>query len=121
MPLVKNINAQVIGDRIDNKFDVALVRIGESVIRSAHKFTPKKTGDLRASAHVTRAGSKQVSVAWDVPYAENQEQGISSLGTPIRSYTTDGTGAHFAQNAINKVARGDEAKIILDVTMMDAL
>lgn len=121
MPVVKNINAQVIGDRIDNRFDVALQQIGESVIRSANPNTPKKTGKLRASAHVTKTGGKQVSVAWEEPYAQPQEEGIASNGAPIRNYTTPGTGAHFAQNAIDKVAKGDEAKIILDITMMDAL
>lgn len=121
MPLVKNINAQVIGDRIDNQFGVALQQIGEDVIRSANPNTPKKTGRLRTSAHLTKEGNKQVSVEWSAPYAEKQEKGISSKGTPIQNYTTPGTGAHFAQNAIDEVARGDRAKIILDITMMDAL
>lgn len=121
MPLIKNINAQVIGDSIDNRFDVALQQIGEAVIRTADPNTPKKTGRLRGSAHLTKAGARQVSVEWSEEYAPKQEAGISSKGTPIQNYTTEGTGAHFAQNAINQVAKGDEARIILDITMMDAL
>ena len=121
MPLVKNINAQVIGDSIDNHFGVALVQIAEAVIRTAEPNTPKKTGALRDSAHPTRAGQRQVSVEWSEPYAGDQEEGIASDGTPIHRYTTPGTGKDFAKNAINKVARGDEAMIILDITMMDAI
>lgn len=121
MPLVKNINARVIGDSIDLHFDLAIQQIAESVIRAAEPNTPKKTGKLRKSAHPTHAGPRQVSVEWSAPYSTKQEQGISSNGKPIQRYTTPGTGAHFAQNAINQVAKGDEAKIILDITMMDAL
>lgn len=121
MPLVKNINAKVIGDSIDNHFGVALQQIGEAVIRSAEPNTPKKTGSLRRSAHLTKEGNRQVSVEWSEDYAEDQEEGIASNGQPIRRYTTPGTGAHFAQNAIDKVAKGDEAMIILDITMMGAI
>lgn len=120
MPLVKNINARVIGDSIDNHFGVALQQIGQAVIREAEPNTPKKTGKLRRSADVTKEGNRQVSVEWTADYAEDQELGIASNGKPIQRYTTPGTGAHFARNAINKVAKGDEAKIILDITMMDA-
>lgn len=121
MPLVKNINSRVIGASIDNNFDLALQQIGEEVIREAEPNTPKKTGELRASAHLTNAGTRQISVAWAADHAKKQEAGVSSQGTPIQNYTTPGTGAHFAQNAINKVAKGDLARIILDITLMDSL
>lgn len=59
--------------------------------------TPKKTGALRRSI-ITQAIGGRAQVGWRLPYAAAQEAG-GHKGATYSNYTTENTGAGFAQAA----------------------
>lgn len=63
-------------------------------------FTPFKTGALRRSI-VTQVIGHQANIAWRLPYAVDQDEGVDQkTGRVYRNYTTPGTGAHFKDKAL---------------------
>jgi hypothetical protein len=72
---------------------------------TAEPNTPKKTGMLRTNVRMRVNGSIG-SIKWGQKYAKYQERGYTS--GEVRKYTTPGTGAHFAENAVRRVARRAE-------------
>lgn len=70
----------------------------DAIDKTAFPKTPKDRGELRKNIRKT-VDNRKGTIAWLSRYALYQERGYSS--GPIRNYTTPGTGAHFAENAVN--------------------
>ena len=110
MPLVRNINAGVIAARVDLAIGLSLMQIGEDMVRRSKgpgspvpKSDPAKSktsGNLRRSASVTRVGPKQVSVSWNTGYAARINEGKTNNNTPVKKWTTPGTGAGYAEKIV---------------------
>lgn len=103
---------------------LALRFMANGVKSEAEPLTPKKSGMLRANVRIN-AGGKRASIRWGQKYAGAQEAGHMTVKrqrvvTPdggvsfftlrpgrytFKNYTTPGTGAHFAERAVKKVAR----------------
>lgn len=79
---------------------LALTYALNDIQREANSKTPKKFGPLRANVRKTVRGN-QGKIKWGQRYAYWQERGYTS--GKVRKYTTPGTGAHFARNAVLKV------------------
>lgn len=82
---------------------LALRFIAGAIKSEATPNTPMLAGPLRQNVRIN-SGGKRASIHWGQRYAQYQERGYTS--GPVRRYTTPGTGAHFAENAARKVARG---------------
>lgn len=62
-------------------------------------LTPFKTGALRRSI-VTQVMGNQANIAWRLPYAIDQDEGVDQKsGTVYHHWTTPGTGPHFKDKA----------------------
>lgn len=72
----------------------------DDVDREAFRKTPKLSGELRKNLRKAVSGNR-ARITWASDYAWYQERGFTS--GPVRRYTTPGTGAHFAQNAVKTV------------------
>lgn len=81
---------------------IFLRMLAEDVIRTSTPNTPMKTGLLRRNTSKEVLGLK-ARIKWLVHYAIYQEN------KQFTNYTTPGTGPHFAENAVNKVASEAES------------
>ena len=88
--------------RMKTNVPLALRFMANDVKREAEPNTPKKSGMLRANVRIN-VGGQRASIKWGQKYAKYQERGYTS--GPVRKYTTPGTGAHFAEDAVKKVSR----------------
>lgn len=77
---------------------VALRLMLEDIDREAFARTPKRLGELRKDILKVVNGTTG-SITWAVNYAVYQENKSYS------HYSTAGTGAHFARNAVNAVVK----------------
>jgi len=98
-------NTVHIQTKMKTNLPIALRLMANDVKSEAEPKTPQKTGMLRANVRIN-AGLKRARIHWGQDYAKYQERGYTS--GPVRKYTTPGTGAHFAENAVKKVARHAE-------------
>lgn len=101
-----NDNSFTIMSETSNKAALAIRFMIEDIHRKSTPKTPKLTGQLRAD--IKKSVNKQVTgakgkITWGKRYAYYQERGYTS--GPVRRYTTRGTGAKFAQNAVKDVAK----------------
>ena len=92
--------------RIDNgnKIDLFLRFFMDVVDQIAEPKTPKKEGELRRGTLKTVGGGltrRSGVMVWLKEYAAAQEVGTIK-GSPIRNYTTPGTGPNYARNAVTK-------------------
>lgn len=78
----------------------------DDVDRIAFPKTPKDRGELRKNLSKQVVGGRG-TIVWKSGYAVYQERGYSS--GKIRRYTTPGTGAHFAFNAVKQVDANKES------------
>jgi hypothetical protein len=79
----------------------------DDVDDNARPITPKRSGQLSRSTLKTVQGL-HASIAWIKEYAGAQEAGFTR-GHPMIHYTTPGTGAHYAQTAVNiSVGKSDQ-------------
>lgn len=86
----------------------------DDVLKFARKKTPysgsiKSQGgkSLTGGGHlrddtVIKVNGGKARIKWGAHYAAIQEDGVT-WGKKIKNYTTPGTGAHYAENAIDKV------------------
>lgn len=84
-----------------------LRRMGMDIVKNVQSnITPRKTRDLRDSAHIEGMGNtiKVVVGNASVRYAAAQEVG-QTHGYPIRRYTTPGTGPHYLKKNGNMIAK----------------
>lgn len=105
-----------------NKVSLAVRFTLEGIHRESTKNTPKKTGQLRADIKKSVRGNTG-KIVWGKRYAAAQEVGHMTVRKQrtfktadgnwitlkpgrynFKNYTTPGTGAHFAENAVNKEA-----------------
>ena len=77
---------------------IAIRYMLDGVDSIANPRTPKNMGNLRKDILKTVIG-KSGKIQWAKNYAVYQET------KQFKSYTTSGTGPHFAQNAVLEVAR----------------
>lgn len=101
--IVKDNSAKIKRDQAV-KANVFLRMVADEVVREATPKTPMSDG--YAKGNLRRNVLKQVlgltgQIIWGENYAEYQERGYTS--GPVKKYTTPGTGAHFAENAVKKV------------------
>lgn len=91
--------------------------------KNAVRITPYKTGALRRSIITRTVGDGTAQISWRLPYAAAQNQGYHTVKTKrvvnidgkyvtlkpgvyrYRNYTTEGTGAHFANIAFAKTSQ----------------
>lgn len=73
----------------------------DGIDQIANPRTPKDTNRLRSDITKQVLGKKG-TITWHKKYAQAQEAGIIH-GSPVRNYTTPGTGPHFAENAVRQV------------------
>lgn len=75
--------------------------IAEYIVDTSRPNTPKDKGNLNQDVLKTVTGLKG-QIEWRKGYAQYQERGARRDGSRrVRNYTTPGTGAHFAENAVN--------------------
>lgn len=105
------------------KVSLALRFALEGIHRQSTRNTPKKTGQLRADIKKTVTGHTG-KIRWGKRYAAAQEVGYMTVRKQrsfktsdgnwitlkpgryyFKNYTTPGTGAHFAENAVKKETR----------------
>ncbi len=87
---------------MDNKKSLAIRFMIEAVHRESRPNTPKLTGQLRGDVSKSVTGSRG-RIHWGKSYAWYQERGYTS--GKVRRYTTPGTNAHFAENAVKAVSK----------------
>lgn len=85
---------------VTRKASIFLRVVAEAIKRSAMPKTPRDTGRLRESPLIQVLG-KHATLEWRKVYAAVQERGVIR-GSVIRNYTTPGTGAHYAENAVKQ-------------------
>jgi len=91
-------NTPLILAKNNQAVNLALRLTMDGIDKSAFPKTPKDRGELRKNIRKS-VSAKKGRIEWSSRYAQYQERGYSS--GPIRHYTTPGTGAHFAENAVN--------------------
>lgn len=88
------------------KLSVALRYMTDAVVEEAHPNTPKDKDRLRKDI-VKQVLGLHGEIHWLKEYAGAQEAG-TTRGYPIKNYTTPGTGPHYAENAVKKVAKDSD-------------
>lgn len=99
MAYLKNSNMARIKSEHKNKVSLALRFALDGIHKESTADTPKLTGQLRADIKKSVTGNRG-KITWGKRYAAYQERGYTS--GKVRRYTTPGTGAHFAENAVKK-------------------
>lgn len=97
---VQDFSPQIIAKK-KQATSLGLRLIADAIVREATPNTPRRRGELRGRVLRQVLGTKG-RIEWQAKHAVYQERGYSS--GPIRNYTTPGTGAHFARNAVATVA-----------------
>jgi hypothetical protein len=95
---------RIIGDTTV-KANIFLRMMADEVERIARPNTPKDLGDLKNNIVKQVLGLKG-KIRWAQVYAAYQERGARKDGShKVRRYSTPGTGAHFAENAIKEAEK----------------
>lgn len=95
-------NTEQIISEMNNKKALAVRFMLDAIHRESRPKTPMLTGQLRGDVTKRLTGAKG-SIRWGKKYAWYQERGYTS--GKVRRYTTAGTGAHFAENAVRSVTK----------------
>lgn len=75
----------------------------DKVVETARPNTPKDKGNLRQDV-LKQVLGLHATLDWRKVYASYQERGMRRDGTRrVKNYTTPGTAAHFAENAVKEV------------------
>lgn len=90
----------------DNKQNTSLfIRLMlQAISREADPATPRRQGELRRNKMIAVNGLRG-TIEWRSRYAKLQEE---NPGGRFKKYTTGGTGAHFAENAVKKASDNSE-------------
>lgn len=83
--------------QMDTGVNLALRLMLNDIEKTAFKNTPKNKGNLRRDILKTVV-AKKGTIIWGKNYAVYQET------KQFKNYTTPGTGPHFAERAVKKVA-----------------
>lgn len=95
-------NTSVVSNVFDSRTDLAMGLMVRAVKSEARPNTPAKSGQLRKNVETSRKAFRKHEARWAMEYAAVQEAGKRN-GSPIRNYTTAGTGSGFAEDAANRV------------------
>ena len=91
---------------IENRKSLMLRFMIEDIYAKATPKTPLRSNGLRTSVLRNVLGNVG-TIEWRVPYASVQEKGYRKTKTgkivEFQHYTTPGTGAHYAENAVKEV------------------
>lgn len=105
--------------RIDDNFDkytremyekveLAYKQMADDTRRYSQMKVPKDTGELRSTAEVEKLEGIHYKVWYDryddLGYALNQERGYDERAV-YQHYSKPGTGAHYLENSIDRIAR----------------
>lgn len=95
--------------QVDNMQGAALALrfMLDDIDRLSTPKTPKDKGPLSRDKLKSVIGL-QGKITWAKKYAAPQEAGIIH-GSPVRHYTTLGTGPHYAENAVVEVVNNAES------------
>lgn len=88
-------------DEVHTKASLALRFMLDAIEQLSDPTTPKRLGDLRRNKLKQVLGLHAV-IQWRQRYAAAQED------KQHLHYTTGGTGAHYAENAVKKVVQNSE-------------
>lgn len=92
------------GEKARITLDFALDNIAKDIVNIAKIYVPYKEGDLFKEIMHEKVAILAHKVVVDSDYAAYQERGKRKDGTHVvRKYTTPNTGAHFLENAANKI------------------
>lgn len=94
-------NSAAIKTLVAQNMSIALRLIVSAIETESTPHTPKRTGDLRKNILKQVLGLKG-KIQWNQRYAVYQE------AKQYPNYTTPGTGAHFAENAVKKVVENSD-------------
>ena len=101
-------NTPTIRARASRSKQVFLRMLLEDVDNNAAPITPRDTGMLRNST-MKRVMGNRGTIIWNKVYARPQEAGVVGRShAPVRRYSTPGTGAHYAERAVQKTVRNGE-------------
>lgn len=104
---IKDNSAKIVLETTKNA-SLGLRYIAEAVVDESTPHTPKDEGNLQRDV-IKQVLGLNGSIQWRKVYAQAQERGYwvtgPLAGVKIKNYTTPGTGPHFAENAIRKVAK----------------
>ncbi len=95
-------NTREIASEKNNQAALGIRFMLEAIHRESTPKTPMLTGQLRADVKKEVLGTRG-KIRWGKKYAYWQERGYTS--GPVRRYTTPGTGAHFAEQAVSNVTK----------------
>jgi hypothetical protein len=97
-------DANKIYNEIQKSTDVALYEMAEKVIEDTEQFVPMKTGALRQSAEInklSRGSGIEITYSRVIPNGDDISDllyaGLNSRGTPVKNWTTDGTGGYWLE------------------------
>lgn len=100
-------NTARVENEVGNGMGLAIRWMLEDIYVNATPPTPMRTGDLRKRVLRRMDGNFRGAITWDSSYAAVQEQGYRNSKNGrvyFKNYTTPDTGAHYAENAVKKVA-----------------
>jgi hypothetical protein len=100
-------NTALVAIDLERNSNLFLRFLLDDIDRIAEPNTPMKEGRLRQGTLKSVLGLRG-TIKWVKEYAAAQEVG-TTRGFPIRNYTTPGTGAHYAENAVKKAVANSEA------------
>ena len=101
-------NATATAAIINRNLSSAIGAMAIAILATSRMKAPLKSGALRYSGQVTGSGlTKNISYgSGRVPYAAYQERGMRKDGShKVRHYTTPGTGAHYLEEAAEKIVQ----------------
>lgn len=94
---IQDFTPQIIND-MTQKASIFLRQSAEEIVQISTPNTPMKTGQLRRSVLKEVLGLKG-KVQWKKDYAAKMET------VQFKNYTTPSTGPHFAESAVEQVAK----------------
>jgi hypothetical protein len=94
-------NTPFVLNYINIRGSIFLRNMMDEIERESDPKTPKKSGRLRMDK-IKQVLGLRGKMAWGKDYAAVQELGRRKGSRPFSNYTTAGTGAHYAENAMKK-------------------
>lgn len=92
-------------DDTKQKASIFLRNVCDAVIVISTPKTPKDKGNLSRDT-IRQVLGLHGTIEWRKVYAQYQERGARQDGSRrVKKYTTPGTGAHFAENAVKEVVK----------------
>lgn len=96
---------------VTQKASIFLRLVADEIVNTAQPKTPASSKNPRLRNDVLKQVlGLHAIIKWDKVYAQYQESGQRADGShKVKNYTTPGTGAHFAANAVQSVLKRTQA------------